>query len=68
MGGKCVKIIRLPCDLKDKVERLARSNGLTCAELIRLSIETKLPDCEVARPPTAMPTHEDPKRHKIDGN
>lgn len=49
MSGKCVNLIRLPCDLKAKVKQLAQSNGLTCSELIRLSIEAKLPDCEVCR-------------------
>jgi predicted DNA-binding protein len=49
MGGKCVKLIRLPGDLKARVQRLARSNGLTCAELIRHSIEAKLPDCETGK-------------------
>ena len=49
MGKKCLKVIRLPCscELKTRVKRLARSNGLTCSELIRLSIKAKLTECEV---------------------
>ena len=53
MGGKCLKVIRLPCscELKTRVKRLARSNGLTCSELIRLSIEAQLPECEAGKLP-----------------
>ena len=40
------KIIRFPGDLKAKVKRLARLNNMTYSDLIRLCIETKLPDHE----------------------
>lgn len=46
MARNCLKIIWLPCDLKSKVKRLARLNNISCSELIRLSIEAKLPDYE----------------------
>ncbi|MEI6614665.1 MAG: ribbon-helix-helix protein, CopG family [Chrysiogenales bacterium] len=45
------KSIRLPCNLKAKVKRLARLNGMTSSELVRYSIEAKLPDCEASRLP-----------------
>jgi hypothetical protein len=45
------KIIWIPCDLKVKVKKLAHLNGITCSDLIRLSIEAKLPDYEAGRPP-----------------
>jgi len=45
------KSIRLPCDLKAKVKRLASQNGMTSSELVRYSIEAKLPDCEAGRLP-----------------
>lgn len=51
MAKKCLKIIVIPCDLKDRVKRLARLNGMSCSELIRLSIEAKLPDYEASRLP-----------------
>lgn len=50
MVQKRLKIIRLPCELKTKVKRLARLNGLTSSELIRLSIEIKLPYYETSQP------------------
>lgn len=51
MGKKCPKIIWIPCDLKARVKKLARLNGMTCSDLIRLSIEAKLPDYEAGRQP-----------------
>lgn len=51
MGKKCPKIIWIPCDLKAKVKKLARLNGMTCSDLIRLSIEAKLPDYEAGCQP-----------------
>jgi len=51
MAHDCIKSIRIPCRLKAQVERLARSNEITSSELIRLSIETKLPEYETGNPP-----------------
>lgn len=36
-------VIWMSYDLKVRVKRLARQNNMTCSELIRLSIEAKLP-------------------------
>jgi len=47
--------IRVPCELKDKVKRLARQNGISPSDLVRLSIEAKLPDCEAGG--LMVPTH-----------
>lgn len=47
----CLKIIWIPCDLKARVKKLACLNGMTCSDLIRLSIEAKLPDYEAGRQP-----------------
>ncbi|MBU4199409.1 MAG: ribbon-helix-helix domain-containing protein [Verrucomicrobia bacterium] len=52
MVRKCLKIIWLPCDLKARVKRLARVNGMTASELIRLSIEARLPDYEAGISPS----------------
>lgn len=51
MEMKCLKIIWLPCDLKAKVGRLARLNGMTSSELIRLSLEARLHEYETGRFP-----------------
>ena len=59
MSEKRLKFISVPCDLKAKVKRLARQNDMTCSDLIRLSIETQLPDCEAGRSPTEMPIRGD---------
>ena len=66
MSEKRLKFISVPCDLKAKVKRLARQNDMTCSDLIRLSIEVKLPDCEAGRSPTEIPMRDDLRRHKID--
>lgn len=64
MVKKCFKIIVIPCDLKDKVKRLARLNGVSCSELIRLSIEAKLPDYEANRLPLRKIDEYQPKDPK----
>ena len=51
MGKKRLKIVWIPCDLKARVKKLACLNGMTCSDLIRLSIEIKLPDYEAGRQP-----------------
>ena len=51
MKEKCLKFVWMSCDLKARAERLARLNNMTCSELVRLSIETKLPNYEAGRQP-----------------
>ena len=51
MKKRCPKIIRLSCELKARAERLARLNNMTCSDLIRLSIEARLPDYEAVCQP-----------------
>ncbi|MFH1968818.1 MAG: hypothetical protein ABIJ53_00710 [Verrucomicrobiota bacterium] len=43
---RCSKIVWIPCDLSAMVKRLARLNDMTSSDLIRLSIEARLPDYE----------------------
>jgi len=46
MKKRRLKSVWISCELKDRAKRLARLNNMTCSELIRLSIEAKLPDYE----------------------
>jgi len=51
MAKKRPKVIWLPSGLKARAKRLARLNNMTCSDLIRLSIEAKLPDYEAGCQP-----------------
>jgi len=49
MTKRCSKIVWIPCDLSAMVKRLAHLNDMTSSDLIRLSIEAKLPDYELGK-------------------
>jgi hypothetical protein len=51
MRKKHQKSVLMPGDLKERVQRLARLNNITCCELVRLSISVKLADYETGRQP-----------------